>query len=1067
MFELDTFTCAPAVVILILQALSYALNQALPFIIFQKKKRTGDENVGKKGRILAALLAIVLVFSSLLVNMGTGLAAGVQSQNLNNGGFETDFWSDHSWMVETTNWDGIDIQPFTYSNDPYITPNEGTHAFKYWIKNTAAANQTFTVKQVIPTLPAGSYELSVKSMGGTGNESGNVKLFAGADTINAVATTGYNAWGTVSLKFNLQQETTNLAVGATVSGAPNAWGYLDSFTLTQLGSNTTQPVPADIFVKKVDGLDADFIKGIDVSSILTLENSGVKFYNANGEVQDIFTTVHEAGVNYIRVRVWNNPFDAAGHGYGGGNNDLQAAIKMGKRATANGMRVLVDFHYSDFWADPGKQQAPKAWSNLGFEDKKTALYNYTKESLQAMLDNGVDVGMVQVGNETNGGVAGEKDWAKMSALFNEGSKAIRAVDPNILVALHFTNPETSGRYASYAETLKKNNVDYDVFASSYYPFWHGTLSNLTSVLKNVATTYGKKVMVAETSYTYTAADGDGHGNTAPKSSGQTLNYPITVQGQANAVRDVFEAVANVGGAGIGVFYWEPAWIPVGPPQNLEQNKLLWEQYGSGWAASYAKEYDPQDAGEWYGGSAVDNQALFDFSGHPLPSLNVFKYMDTGAVAPLAIDGIKDVSVSAIAGDKISLPATVGVTYNDGSEGIVQVTWDQAALDQAVNKGAGNYVIEGTVEGGAVVKAFLEIKKANLVVNSSFEASDRSMWKVTYENGTAPHTSYQLKASDAKTGNYSLHFYSSTGVDFRVEQTITGLKPGYYNLSMFLQGGDAPNADMSLFATTSGKEVKVTTGVNGWVNWSNPQIPSILVTDGTLTIGAKIKAAAGAWGTLDDFYLYRAADYDTQAPVTKATVSGKEHKGWYKEAVDITLNAADDKSGIARTEYKVNNSEWQTYLGPIHVAAQGENYVQYRSTDLAGNMEETQSVTVKIDKTAPTLNVSFNLNVLTARNHTLTPIKATVTGTDNLSGVNKLELVSITSNQTDNGEGDGNTVGDIQGADYGTFDTEFLLRAERSGSGDRVYTVTYTATDLAGNSVTQSKEIVVKHSASVK
>lgn len=241
---------------------------------------------------------------------------------------------------------------------------------------------------------------------------------------------------------------------------------------------------------------------------------------------------------------------------------------------------------------------------------------------------GIDIGMVQVGNETNGGLAGETDWAKMSQLFNAGSQAVRETDSNILVALHFTNPETSGRYAWIAETLHRHHVDYDVFASSYYPFWHGTLKNLTSVLTSVADTYGKKVMVAETSYTYTAEDGDGHGNTAPK-NGQTLNYPVTVQGQANAVRDVIQAVSDVGEAGIGVFYWEPAWIPVGPAHRLEKNKALWETYGSGWATSYAAEYDPEDAGKWFGGSAVDNQALFDFKGRPLPSLHVFQYVDTG------------------------------------------------------------------------------------------------------------------------------------------------------------------------------------------------------------------------------------------------------------------------------------------------------------------------------------------------------------------------------------------------------------------------------------------------------
>lgn len=258
-------------------------------------------------------------------------------------------------------------------------------------------------------------------------------------------------------------------------------------------------------------------------------------------------------MNYIRARIWHDPYDENGNGYGGGNNDLEAAIEIGKRAAQYDMKLLANFHYSDFWADPAKQQVPKAWKNLSFEDKKTAVYEYTKESLEKMIAAGVNVGMVQVGNETNSAFIGETNWTNISELFNEGSRAVREVDSDIMIALHFTNPETSGRYANIAKTLDENNVDYDVFASSYYPFWHGTLNNLTSVLQQVANTYQKDVMVVETSYTYTTEDGDGHPNTAPSETGQTLNYPVSVQGQATAVRDVIGAVVNVGEAGIGVF----------------------------------------------------------------------------------------------------------------------------------------------------------------------------------------------------------------------------------------------------------------------------------------------------------------------------------------------------------------------------------------------------------------------------------------------------------------------------------------------------------------------------------
>lgn len=383
-----------------------------------------------------------------------------------------------------------------------------------------------------------------------------------------------------------------------------------------------------INIEKIEGISENIIRGVDVSSIISLENSGVKFYNFDNEEQDIFKTLSEAGVNYVRVRIWNNPYDKDGNGYGGGNNDLEKAIKIGKRATENNMKVLVNFHYSDFWADPAKQKAPKEWQNYSLKQKESAIYEYTKNSLQTLINEGVDVGMVQVGNETNWKFVDETDWSNISRLFKSGIKAVRDINSDILVVLHFTNPEKEGNYEYISEQLYKNNVDYDVFASSYYPFWHGTLDNLTNELKKISNKYNKKVMVAETSYVNTTDDGDGHPNTSP-GEGQVLKYPISVQGQAESLRDVFEAINNVGESGLGVFYWEPAWLPVGSQNDVENNKILWEKFGSGWASSFASEYDSEDAGKWYGGSAVDNQGLFDFNGKPLESLNVFKYIYTG------------------------------------------------------------------------------------------------------------------------------------------------------------------------------------------------------------------------------------------------------------------------------------------------------------------------------------------------------------------------------------------------------------------------------------------------------
>jgi len=611
------------------------------------------------------------------------------------------------------------------------------------------------------------------------------------------------------------------------------------------------PVEAGIVVNKVENLPADFINGVDVSSAIALEHSGVVFKDAEGNPADLFDVLADAGVTDVRVRVWNNPFDAAGNGYGGGDTDVARAVEIGERATDAGLGVLVDFHYSDFWADPAKQKAPKAWASLSVADKASAVEQFTTDALEEFAAAGVDVEMVQVGNETNNGVAGVTGWAGMAQIFSAGSAAVREVFPDALVALHFTNPESAGRYAGYAANLANAGVDYDVFASSYYPFWHGTLSNLTSVLSQVATTYGKKVMVAETSWAYTLDDGDGHGNVIDLPS-EATQYPVSVQGQATAVRDVIQAVADVGAAGIGVFYWEPAWLPVGPPSQLEANKVLWERDGSGWASSFAGEYDPDDAGEWYGGSAWDNQALFDHDGVPLESLNVFAYARTGAVAPRAVTDVEKVTLTVDEGAAVQLPATVRVSYNDGTTDAETVTWSESAgwID-----GVGVYRVTGTTASGHATWADVTVARANALRNGGFELADTTMWSRTGTGLTVRAT------DDPHTGTRSSHFYSGSAYTFTLSQTVTGLDAGDYLASGFLQGdGESTTGTVTLKATTSGgATASAAFGLNGWQAWSNPSTDAVHVAAGeSVTVTVTANLPAGAWGTLDDLTLVRAA-----------------------------------------------------------------------------------------------------------------------------------------------------------------------------------------------------------------
>ena len=218
----------------------------------------------------------------------------------------------------------------------------------------------------------------------------------------------------------------------------------ETVTQEQKVSNTDA-----IYIEPIEDISDDFIRGMDASAVLVNENSGVKYYNFEGKEQDVFQTLAEAGVNYIRLRVWNDPYDENGKGYGGGNNDVATAIALGKRATQYGMKVCVDFHYSDFWADPKRQHAPKAWKGMSVEEKCDALYAFTTESLTEMLEAGVDVGMVQIGNEINYGMSGESFLPSVTKLLEAGSRAVREIatanQKDIQIVVHYTNIEDNGQ----------------------------------------------------------------------------------------------------------------------------------------------------------------------------------------------------------------------------------------------------------------------------------------------------------------------------------------------------------------------------------------------------------------------------------------------------------------------------------------------------------------------------------------------------------------------------------------------------------------------------------------------
>ena len=795
-----------------------------------------------------------------------GIYVPMEEITLPNGDFE---------LGDATNWLLIGLPENPVRQNEWNEPNK-TWTLNLWANDTEAVeiHASYPVK-----LTAGTYKFKFDISGEGKDSLLKWKVSAGDETLieaaNSVVTVDWNVWNTVETDTFTLDKDTEVVFDFGGTGPAGYWGDIDNLKLFGTGGIAGGSSELDhdptIAVEKVNGVDSDdFMRGTDVSSFLSILNSGAKFYDYEGnelDGQGFFDLLADAGFNYIRLRVWNDPYDAEGHGYGGGNCDVEAAKTMGLWATNAGMKVLIDFHYSDFWADPGKQKAPKAWAGYSADQKAEALDAFTYNSLKTLLEAGVNVGMVQVGNETTGSICGESNWANKAKLFSAGSAATRRISAEyehpILVAIHFTNPERSGNYASQASNLNNYNVDYDVFASSWYPYWHGSTSNLTTVLKQVADNYGKQVVIAETSWAWTLDDGDGHDNTVRNGNNSSNNaYPFSVQGQADELVSATKALTAVGEAGVGVFYWENAWIPVqyaydadGNLDNdiLTSNKAKWEEFGSGWASSYAAEYDPNDAGVWYGGSACDNQAMFDFNGKALDSLWTWKYMMVGTEEAVEqeILSIEVPELDYEPGETLTLPNTIKVNYLVGGSANEPVAWDEADVAAVDMNTPGLYQIHGTVTtqlGDRNIVLKVRVTYPNLLLNFGFEDSDLSMY--TFSGN------YDWSTDTPHSGARCLHFYNSSARSLDFSQTVT-LEPGEYVFSLYAQGDAKGGTEQYIYVTLGDETLTEDYALAGWSVWQHPELSFTVSETASVTVGAHIAYGAGGWGTFDDLYLGQA------------------------------------------------------------------------------------------------------------------------------------------------------------------------------------------------------------------
>ena len=362
-----------------------------------------------------------------------------------------------------------------------------------------------------------------------------------------------------------------------------------------------------------------FVKGMDLSTLLELERCGAKYYD-NGEERDLLAIMKSYDVDTIRIRLWNDPWSETGESYGAGENDLKTSLEIAKRVTAAGFGVLLNFHYSDFWADPGKQIKPKAWADYGVKELEQAVYDYTLESMQTFLDAGVNITMVQVGNELSNGLLWPEgkvpNYDNIATFVNAGIRAVRKADAAIPVMIHLDDGGNNALYREWFDNFTKRGEDFEIIGLSYYPFWHGSLQMLNDNMNDIAERYGKDLVIAEVSMGYTMedyknyeklSDEERKGYATRPALVEKIEYPMTKQGQYDFMEDFLNRISHIkGGKGKGFFYWEPAWIPV---------------LGSGWATPASLKYmnDPGPCGnEWA------NQALFDYDGNALPTLSLIR-----------------------------------------------------------------------------------------------------------------------------------------------------------------------------------------------------------------------------------------------------------------------------------------------------------------------------------------------------------------------------------------------------------------------------------------------------------
>jgi arabinogalactan endo-1,4-beta-galactosidase len=506
----------------------------------------------------------------LLLPLAAGLAltflpaqTASAASTLTNGGFE----ADGTGAATPAGWSEYGDTGASYTES-------GGHGGSYRLTHYSASAYKVETYQYLSGLTNGSYTLTawVRSSGGQNAAYIALKNCGSAEqrTDLPVSSSG---WIRIVTPIKVTSHQCTISINSDANAGN--WINVDDLTFTSGTTGTS-------------------IHGADISSLAKSEAEGGVYRTASGTTGDALAVLKSYGMNYARLKVWVNPAD--------GFNDKTHVLAMAKRIKAQGMKLLVDFHYSDSWADPGQQNKPAAWVGHTYSQLKTDVYQHTYDVLNALKAQGTTADMVQIGNEINAGILwseGSTDnWSQLAGLLNSGYDAAKAVSSSTVVALHLAKGGDKAGTEWWFDNAVANGVKFDAIGLSYYGYWHGPLADFQTTLDDAASRYGKPVFVAETAYPFTLAQDDSLENQIDTTGELVSGYPATVAGQTkwmNDVASIVEAVPNH--RGLGVFYWEATWTAVP---------------GNGW--------DPTDAGS---GNGWENQALFGYDDKALSSMTWF------------------------------------------------------------------------------------------------------------------------------------------------------------------------------------------------------------------------------------------------------------------------------------------------------------------------------------------------------------------------------------------------------------------------------------------------------------